>query len=57
MTEIIICRGCRGSGTVEVDEEEDYLHGPYSFECQYCMGSGRQIKKTTVSFEPFLIKL
>lgn len=53
MTEIIICRGCRGSGTVEVDEEEDYLHGPYSVECQYCMGSGRQIKKTTVSIEPF----
>lgn len=57
MTEIIICRGCKGSGTVEVDELEDYLHGPYSFECDMCKGSGRQIKTTTVSFEPFLIKL
>lgn len=57
MTEIIICRGCKGSGTVEVSELEDYHHGPYNIECEICKGSGRLIKTKTVKIEPFPFKL
>jgi hypothetical protein len=56
MIEIIICARCKGKGTVEVSELEDYHHGTYNItdeECSLCKGSGRMKQTTIVKIEPF----
>lgn len=55
-TEILVCFQCKGSGTIGERELADYHRGEYdewNVICKGCGGSGRQIKTTTITIEPY----
>jgi len=52
--EIVLCEACKGKGTVEHSELEDFHHGTYKHwetDCDVCDGGGRLLKVTTIEYK------
>ena len=48
---IILCEACKGKGTEEHSELDDFHHGTYKYwetTCELCGGHGRLIKVTII---------
>jgi hypothetical protein len=57
ISEIILCKKCEGKGYNNIYELVDCHKNEYEVirsECRGCKGSGRLVKKTTVTIEPFV---
>jgi DnaJ-class molecular chaperone len=54
--EIQICSKCEGAGEISWDELVDYHKNDYethTMTCAACAGTGRVVKTTAVTFEPY----
>lgn len=57
MREIVLCLRCEGKGYKVRSELTDYHKREYREDiltCANCKGSGRLVKVTSVSFEPYV---
>ena len=55
--EIVLCNSCRGQGYLWGSEMTDYHKREYDtfkVSCKPCGGTGRMIKKTTITYEKFV---
>jgi hypothetical protein len=55
--EVILCSSCAGKGYIWESEMTDYHKREYDtfkVNCKSCDGSGRRIKKTTITYEKFV---
>lgn len=54
--ELVLCSKCNGGGfNLEYLINANTKHyEPKKHNCNYCLGSGRRWKTTTVTFEPFV---
>ena len=56
-TEVVLCKSCDGRGYVWGSEMTDYHKREYDtfkVSCKPCGGTGRMIKKTTITYEKFV---
>jgi len=56
-TEVVICSSCEGRGYIVGTNLVDYHKGEFeSFRtpCRTCDGTGRMLKKTTITYEKFV---
>jgi len=52
-SEIVLCEACKGVGRVTEADPFDRNAEPLVCICGDCEGSGREIKKTVATYEPF----
>ena len=55
--EVILCGSCKGNGYIWGSEMTDYHKREYDtfkIACKPCGGSGRMVKKTTITYEKFV---
>ena len=55
-TEVVLCKSCHGKGYIWGSEMTDYHKREYDtfkIDCKPCGGTGRMIKKTTITYEKF----
>lgn len=52
-TEIIICPTCKGKEYIQFTENRGPLTKFTTEKCKRCNGTGKLLKKTQITFEPF----